>query len=412
MGLDQIYSGINAGGVDRMGASDANNGGAPGTVADKVAGMGDHRVKAAEFLGGTWTPTEGGGAGGGVPQMDMASLAALAGDPMASPQQKAIVEALIAQQLQGMDPLRQLEMEKAQLELAQMKDPGQAQPEELTDRMALLTAAGVDPASPEGKNYLLTGELPEAAAAPPAPMTADERAKWGIPASDTTPYVLVDGVPKAISGGGQTINVGGGESEFDKTIARADATAFGDFQKAGVDANTGISTLSAMEAAMADPNFYSGTMQGSVEAMKRAAVSLGIADPSSITSMESFGALAKGAALSAMGGSLGAGFSNADRDFVEKQVPTLGNTPEGNMEIIRIQKALLTRRQEMAALAAQYAAEREAQGKRFDQAGFEAKAREFAEANPLFGAKPPAAGGAPGGSGGVMTFDADGNLIQ
>lgn len=162
MGLDQIYSGINAGGVDRMGASDANNGGAPGTVADKVAGMGDHRVKAAEFLGGTWTPTEGGGAGGGVPQMDMASLAALAGDPMASPQQKAIVEALIAQQLQGMDPLRQLEMEKAQLELAQMKDPGQAQPEELTDRMALLTAAGVDPASPEGKNYLLTGELPTA----------------------------------------------------------------------------------------------------------------------------------------------------------------------------------------------------------------------------------------------------------
>lgn len=36
MGLMDIYSAINAGGVGRYGASDANNGGAPGTVADKV----------------------------------------------------------------------------------------------------------------------------------------------------------------------------------------------------------------------------------------------------------------------------------------------------------------------------------------------------------------------------------------
>jgi hypothetical protein len=56
MGLPEIYSAINAGAVGRMGASDANNGGAPGTVADKVAGMGAHRDKAAAFLGGTWTP--------------------------------------------------------------------------------------------------------------------------------------------------------------------------------------------------------------------------------------------------------------------------------------------------------------------------------------------------------------------
>lgn len=129
MGLDQIYSGINAGGVDRMGASDANNGGAPGTVADKVAGMGDHRVKAAEFLGGTWTPTEGGGAGGGVPQMDMASLAALAGDPMASPQQKAIVEALMEAEmakLQPVDPMDAIALEQAQLNLDQDRASGDA----------------------------------------------------------------------------------------------------------------------------------------------------------------------------------------------------------------------------------------------------------------------------------------------
>lgn len=52
MGLKDIYSAINAGRVGRYGASDAAAGGAPGTVADKVAGMGDHRAKAEALIGG------------------------------------------------------------------------------------------------------------------------------------------------------------------------------------------------------------------------------------------------------------------------------------------------------------------------------------------------------------------------
>jgi hypothetical protein len=51
MGLKDIYSAINAGSVGRYNASDEQAGGAPGTVADKVAGMGDHRAKAARLLG-------------------------------------------------------------------------------------------------------------------------------------------------------------------------------------------------------------------------------------------------------------------------------------------------------------------------------------------------------------------------
>lgn len=51
MGLLDIYSAINAGGVGRFDASDANNGGAPGTVRDKVENqMADHRRKAAQML--------------------------------------------------------------------------------------------------------------------------------------------------------------------------------------------------------------------------------------------------------------------------------------------------------------------------------------------------------------------------
>lgn len=52
MGLLDIYSAINAGRVGRYNASDANNGGAPGTVADKVATqMIGHRLNANRLLG-------------------------------------------------------------------------------------------------------------------------------------------------------------------------------------------------------------------------------------------------------------------------------------------------------------------------------------------------------------------------
>lgn len=53
MGLLDVYSAINAGHVGRYNRSDANNGGAPGTVADKVNNqMGAHRQKAEQLLGG------------------------------------------------------------------------------------------------------------------------------------------------------------------------------------------------------------------------------------------------------------------------------------------------------------------------------------------------------------------------
>jgi hypothetical protein len=52
MGLLDIYSTINAGRPGLYGRSDAANGGAPGTVADKVATMAGHRLRANALLGG------------------------------------------------------------------------------------------------------------------------------------------------------------------------------------------------------------------------------------------------------------------------------------------------------------------------------------------------------------------------
>lgn len=50
MGLDQIYSAINTGGVNNMDMTDERAGGMPGTVAEKVASMGDHRKNAEKFM--------------------------------------------------------------------------------------------------------------------------------------------------------------------------------------------------------------------------------------------------------------------------------------------------------------------------------------------------------------------------
>lgn len=57
MGLLEAYSIVNTGAPGKYKASDANNGGAPGTVADKVNNqMSGHRQKAVALVGGDWTP--------------------------------------------------------------------------------------------------------------------------------------------------------------------------------------------------------------------------------------------------------------------------------------------------------------------------------------------------------------------
>lgn len=61
MGILDVYSAINAGSVGRYNASDANNGGAPGTVRDKVESqMAGHRQNAMKLIGSVQTAQAGG----------------------------------------------------------------------------------------------------------------------------------------------------------------------------------------------------------------------------------------------------------------------------------------------------------------------------------------------------------------
>jgi len=70
-------------------------------------------ARTAEYLGGAQP------AGG----MDLGTIAELAGSPYATPGQKAVLAALMQQQMDAMDPMRAIEMQKAQLELEKLKNP-------------------------------------------------------------------------------------------------------------------------------------------------------------------------------------------------------------------------------------------------------------------------------------------------
>lgn len=74
MGLLDAYSIVNAGAPGRYNASDANNGGAPGTVRDKVTSqMAGHRAKAQALLGGSYSPSERGDGSDYLAQLDSAT---------------------------------------------------------------------------------------------------------------------------------------------------------------------------------------------------------------------------------------------------------------------------------------------------------------------------------------------------
>lgn len=91
MGLLDVYSAINAGRPGLYNRSDAMNGGAPGTVADKVATMAPHRMRANALLGIS-------GSGEAAPAAGSTSVAPAAGlpatgAPAAAPQLAAPAQA-------------------------------------------------------------------------------------------------------------------------------------------------------------------------------------------------------------------------------------------------------------------------------------------------------------------------------
>lgn len=378
----------------------------------------------------------GGRSGGG---MDMQGLADVAGDPMLSPGQRAVAQALLQQQMQAMDPAYglDLELKRAQLDAARNPPPANATTFEgpggvvysfdpRTREAVPLT--GADPVAPTknttfehgGVMYSFNPETlevkPLTGPEPPKPpedkRTTDEReydravsqgfkgtlqdwlaGKRDIRTDDEREYdrAAAQGftgtfedwlVSQKKAGAATTTLINPSETAYDKARGETLAGQMKAIEEGEGSARSGLDSLTIMEQQLAQPGFYSGAGGDTVLAAKKLARAFGLS-PDGIDSMETFNAQAKKAALDSMGGSLGTGFSNADRDFVLGQVPTLDTSPEGNAKLIGIQKKLLERRIEVARRARAY----ERANRRLDGAFFE-QLDQWAQANPLFPAPP------------------------
>jgi hypothetical protein len=202
----------------------------------------------------------------------------------------------------------------------------------------------------------------------------------------------------ALAKTGDVFNLGGEKpSAFQLAQAKKQADTYASYSEGGMAAQDALNNLSIMEQLASEPGFYSGAMADQVLQVKRAAVAMG-ASPDLVESEETFNAIAKKTALDVMGGSLGVGFSNADRDFVTSMVPGLQNTPSGNAAIIDIQRKIQKRRIDLAVLADQYA---EQNG---NLSGFAKFTKDWAEENPLF-PKAEAAASATSGGGKERIWD-------
>ena len=150
---------------------------------------------------------------------------------------------------------------------------------------------------------------------------------------------------------GSMIQIGGAAIKapvaYDVEDAKARVKQGMEITTAANAARDQIAKLGKMKELLANDKVYTGIGADQVQALQRFAVTLG-ADPAGIKDTESFNALTKAAVLDKMGGSLGTGVSNADRDYIDGQVPSLANTKAGNLQLIDITEKIAQRQVDIA----------------------------------------------------------------
>ena len=209
------------------------------------------------------------------------------------------------------------------------------------------------------------------------PVSEDDRVKLGLPAGSYQKDA--NGKISPINPTGTTINMGA-EKAQDATVGKAYGDLQVDLSTKGRNAASTLNTLSLMEQAMKTPGFYSGVGGEGVKRANQALAALGVKDAKAASAAEVFDALSNKVVLDGLGGSLGAGISNTDRDYIARTAPTLAQSEAGNRDLIGVARALAQRQQAVSKLAREYAG---AHGGRLDS-GFDQQLEDFAAQNPLF----------------------------
>ena len=157
-------------------------------------------------------------------------------------------------------------------------------------------------------------------------------------------------------GVGDTI-IGGQEKEAQKVMGNKLTNMFFDMVEEGNGARDALGQIGILRTIMMDPKFQTGSLtEGRMAATKLyAALGGNVENLDGVSQLETFDALSKELILAKMGGKLGAGFSDGDRFFVERQSPQLGNTKMGNLQILLINQIIEERKALLAQMAIEYA---------------------------------------------------------
>lgn len=213
----------------------------------------------------------------------------------------------------------------------------------------LLSAAGIDPASPQGQQLFRALAMKTATHAPSA--------------SSTTNVVMKQ------------------ETEEAKAVGKALGESFNDIQKSGADAGSKINRYDRLWQLLEGVN--TGKLTPAGTELAAWAESVGIKVDPKLGNKQAARALANELALQLRNPSGGAGMpgamSDKDREFLVAMTPSLANTAEGNKLLIETAKKLAQRDQQVARLAREY---RKKHGSM--DPGFYEELQRFADANPLF----------------------------
>ena len=190
--------------------------------------------------------------------------------------------------------------------------------------------------------------------------------------------VAPDGKITQVGGVAPTTIIGAGETEWEKGVGKAGVETLTTIQNEAAAAGDMIASANYLENLMRDPAFTSGALAEPQMAYKKIVEALG-GDPANVGSLEAFQAVSSQMILDKMGGSLGAGFSEGDRKFVERMAPQLSTSPEGNRMILDMQRKVAERKIQIAEFADRYIEDEGMIDEKFMGA-----LREWSKQNPLF----------------------------
>lgn len=132
-----------------------------------------------------------------------------------------------------------------------------------------------------------------------------------------------------------------GEAEFTKELGKLDAKRVNDALTTRDTATSALNSLNKLAALPSDQLITGQFATGRVGATNLL-TTLGLASPADAKKLETsqqYQKVAGDVILQTLGGKLGAGFSNADREFIASLVPQLETNPEARRSLIKFMQA-------------------------------------------------------------------------